>query len=213
MSLSPKDEKQTSYGNYNVYGNDLRLDTSSISQEIPTAEKQTAKDIESGTSAVVGIIVAVALVVGLVCLAFVGTLDMTEEAEYDAQLTTQPIPATGTILSGKEYFNQSEIQITAPKNHDCVVSLKNVSGVERVTFYVRKDETVTVGVPADQLYVYFAIGDTWYGYGEGLMFGKGTEYSKDASLKDFYTYTWEYVLQSTSNGNFSETTTSEDEFF
>lgn len=116
-------------------------------------------------------------------------------------------PKSGTILSGKEATSagRSEITVTADGDANYVVSLKSSNGTERVTFFVRAGETVTVGVPAEILYVYFARGKLWYGYGEGLMFGKDTVYSKDDKPLNFYKYTWEFLLQETMNGNFSET--------
>ena len=122
-------------------------------------------------------------------------------------------PYSGAILSGTEYYNESEITITADSSHDYVVSLKDMRGREYVSFYVRAGDTVTVGVPAKWLYVYFASGKEWYGYGQGLMFGKNTDYSKDSEAKDFTQYTWSYKLYSVANGNFKETPSDADEFF
>ena len=121
-------------------------------------------------------------------------------------------PASGTILSGTEYYG-SQITVTADSSSHYVVSLKNSSGVERLSFFVKSGDTVTVGVPSEYLYVYFASGTVWYGYGEGLMFGKETVYSKDDDLLDFTNYTYEYTLYPVYNGNFSETPCDESEFF
>ena len=137
------------------------------------------------------------------------------EAGYKAGLaeprkTTKP--ASGTILSGAEY-DGSEITVTASSSYDYVVSIKNILGKEYVSFYVRAGDTVTIGVPAEYLYVYFASGKDWYGFGKGLMFGKNTVYSKDKEKLDFTDYTWEYTLYPISNGNFSETPSDESEFF
>ena len=88
-----------------------------------------------------------------------------------------------------------------------------MNGKECISFFVRSGETVTIGVPAEYLYVYFASGDTWYGYGEGLMFGENTVYSKDDDALDFTQYTWEYTLYQVANGNFVETPSNQDEFF
>lgn len=132
---------------------------------------------------------------------------------------TQPkpinMPVSGTILSGKsgkEYY-ESEITVTANIGSSYVVSLKNENGVERISFFVRAGDTVTVAVPAEYLYVYFASGTSWYGYGKGLMFGDATVYSKDDDLLDFTQYTWEYTLQPVYNGNFTELPCDESEFF
>ncbi len=123
-------------------------------------------------------------------------------------------PASGTILSGREYSG-SEITVTADSSSDYVVSLKTVTDVEieLLCFYVRAGDTVTIGVPDRYLYVYFASGKDWYGYGKGLMFGEDTVYSKDDKAQDFMRYAWEYTLFPVTNGNFSETPISEDEFF
>lgn len=127
-------------------------------------------------------------------------------------LSPVPEPVSGTILSGWEY-GDSSITVTADSSSSYVVSLKTSSGVERVTFYIRAGETVTIGVPAEYLYVYFASGTTWYGYGDGLMFGDYTAYSKDDDLLDFTQYTWEYTLYPVYDGNFSETPSDAQEFF
>lgn len=121
-------------------------------------------------------------------------------------------PASGTLFSGIKYLD-SEITVTADSSYDYVVLLKDKHGAERVSFYVRAGDTVTVGVPSEYLYVYFASGKDWYGYGKGLMFGADTSYTKDDDALDFDNYTWEYTLYPVSDGNFSETPSNENEFF
>lgn len=132
----------------------------------------------------------------------------------DGYTTLKPIeePQSGTILSGKKYSG-SELTVTADYSSSYVVSLKNVYGEEKIVFYIRAGETVTIGVPADYLYVYFACGSNWYGYGKGLMFGEDTVYSKDDEMLDFTQYTWEYTFTPVYDGNFSETPSDENEFF
>ena len=44
MSLSPKDEKQTTYGNYNVYGNDMILDTAPAQKFTPAPKPVAARE-------------------------------------------------------------------------------------------------------------------------------------------------------------------------
>ena len=127
----------------------------------------------------------------------------------DADLEPELEPVSGKILSGKEY-NDSEITVTAPENKSCVVKLKTKSDKTRLTFYVRAGRTVTVGVPAEKLYVYFASGKTWYG--EKHLFGAGTSYTKDDKIRDFTDQSWTYTLQLVSDGNFSQTRIDEDEF-
>ena len=131
---------------------------------------------------------------------------------YEA-LRPVKMPESGTILTGKEYNYCSKITVTASHGASYVVSLRTYSGEERLSFFVKSGETVTVGVPAEWLQVYFASGSDWYGYGKGLMFGDETCYSKDDELLDFYSYEWEYTLYPVYDGNFSETPIQENDFF
>ena len=133
-------------------------------------------------------------------------------ATEGAQLPQEPRPRSGELLLGS-FSDESEITVTTTNYEDCVVMLKSNKGVTKLAFYVRAGDTVTVGVPAGYFYVYFASGEDWYGYGEGLMFGKHTSYSMDDELLDFFNYTWEYTLRPVTDGNFSETPIDEDEFF
>lgn len=135
-------------------------------------------------------------------------LEQYREAETDP--IPQPEPASGTILSGTEHIKSSEITVTASYSAACVVKLKNSVGTTRLSFYVRAGDSVTIGVPAEHLYVYFASGDIWYD--EELLFGEDTYYSKDEKLLDFINYSWEYTLYPTHNGNFSETPIDAEEF-
>lgn len=137
------------------------------------------------------------------------------DAGYDAGYAAlRPVskPESGTILSGSEYEG-STITVTADSSSDYVVSLKNSSGKEYISVYIHAGDTVTIGVPEDYIYVYFACGTEWYGFGKGLMFGEGTSYSKDDEALDCYEYAWEYTLYPVNNGNFSETPSNENEFF
>ena len=104
----------------------------------------------------------------------------------------------------------STTRIGAQKNANQALKLKTPSGVERLSFYVRAGDTVTIGVPAEYLYVYFASGDTWYG--KSRLFGDETYYSMDDEVLDFTEYTWEYTLYPVSSGNFSETPIDPDDF-
>lgn len=121
-------------------------------------------------------------------------------------------PMSGTIFSGKEYTG-STLTVRASYSDDYVISVKNSAGRPLTVFYVRAGETVTVNVPDIKLRIYFAKGDDWYGYGEGLMFGEKTVYSRGDDLYDFSKYTWTFTLSPVYNGNFDETFVSEDDFF
>lgn len=134
------------------------------------------------------------------------------QAASEVFLKSVARPQSGKILAGRQYEG-SEITVTADSSNDYVVSLKDWVGDTCVSFYVRAGDTVTVGVPSKYLYVYFASGKTWYGYGENLMFGPNTYYSKDDEALDFDEYAWEYTLYPVTDGNFSETPCSADDFF
>lgn len=131
---------------------------------------------------------------------------------YRDTYVLQPVekPLSGTVLSGNKYYNQSEITITTSESESCVVKLKSTSGATRISFFVRAGETVTVGVPSEELIVYFAIGENWYG--QENLFGSETSYSKDAGICDFANNTYSYKLYPVSYGNFRETPIDEDEF-
>lgn len=121
----------------------------------------------------------------------------------DKGLTPVTEPRSGEILWGREVYDGSELTITASGGEACVVKLKTREGEDRMCFYVRAGETVTVDVPAGYFYVYFASGKTWYGIEN--LFGERTSYSMDDEICNFLQYTWEYTLYPVSDGNFSET--------
>lgn len=134
----------------------------------------------------------------------------TARTTTESRYIEYPEPKSGAILQGREYFNESELTITASDTESCVVKLKNISGVTRLSFYVRAGDSVTVGVPAQKMYVYFASGKNWYGTED--LFGKFTSYSKDSTICNFEKYTMTYTLYPVSDGNFSETPIDADEF-
>lgn len=140
----------------------------------------------------------------------IGIIVSSISGNTDSGLTPMIEPRSGAILSGSEVYDGSEITVTASGGESCVVKLKNRYGIERMSFYVRAGDTVTVGVPSEYLYVYFASGDTWYGMEH--LFGKKTSYSMDDEICDFTEYTWTYTLYPVSNGNFSETPIDAEDF-
>ena len=121
-------------------------------------------------------------------------------------------PSNGAILEGKEYTD-SEITVKAPSGSNYVVIVKERSGKVVVSFFVRSGSKATIGVPAKKLYVYFASGKDWYGYGKGLMFGEDTYYSKDDELRNFDGSSWTYTMEEVRDGNFEETPIDMDDFF
>ncbi|MBE6598740.1 MAG: J domain-containing protein [Ruminococcaceae bacterium] len=130
------------------------------------------------------------------------------ETEPSLQPVTQP--KNGEILEGWEDYYGSELTVTA-SNHPCTVRVKDEYGNTEVEFYVRANSTATVGVPAKNLYVYFASGPTWYGTEH--YFGDTVAYSKDDEPQDFYNYSWEYTLTPVTYGNFDETPIDAEEYF
>lgn len=136
----------------------------------------------------------------------------TEPTTAEIKLIPVSEPKSGEVLYGLNNGG-SEITITASSGSSCVVLLKTIAGANRLSFYVRAGDTVTVSVPSGRFYVYFASGRTWYGYGEGKMFGENTSYSMDDQLCDFSEYTYTYTLYPVTDGNFSETPCEEDDFF
>ncbi len=169
------------------------------------------------------VIFAIALILGfvLIILGITKISNADSDPEYTPRITFShettekryveyPEPQSGYILLGSEYENKSELTIHASASESCVVKLKTRQGDTRLSFYVRAGDSVTVGVPCERLYVYFASGKTWYG--RYNLFGEYTSYSKDSKICNFEDYTWEYTLYPVSSGNFSQTPIGEDEF-
>lgn len=134
-----------------------------------------------------------------------------EEADVNADLTPVSEPTSGTILSGYEDSNGAKISVTASSGKSCVVKLKTISGVTRLSFYVRAGDTVEIYVPCENLYVFFASGTTWYG--QNHLFGKNTSYLVDNEIREFVKgHTYAYKLAPVEGGNLSLTSIDEDDF-
>ncbi len=118
-------------------------------------------------------------------------------------------PLNGQVLLGANLSRRSEITISASEE-SAYIKLKDASGTDVFSFFVRANQTATVEVPGGNYYVYFACGDDWYG--PRYYFGNTTSFSKDSEIIDFNQYTVSYTLYKTTGGNFSETPISEDEF-
>lgn len=118
-------------------------------------------------------------------------------------------PNNGQILSGVE-TQGSTLTVKASATEGCVVKLKNTNNKTVLSFYVKAGCSVTVDVPAQKIYVYFAAGETWYG--TQYLFGPNTSYSMDETICNFGKFTYEYTLYEVYNGNFSEKPISADEF-
>lgn len=158
-----------------------------------TTQTQTSKNTTKERTIFIGVAIVLAVFILMLCI----------NSAVSNSYSVSSEPASGTILSGTEYYYGSNITISASGGESCVVKLKNANGITRLSFYVRAGDTVTIGVPDEYLYVYFASGDTWYG--TERLFGNDTSYSMDDELVDFTKYSWKYTLYPVSSGNFSQT--------
>lgn len=188
----------------NEYDNLLKYQTQQ--QNFQTQKDHQQKTPPKKTFSIWDKIKPILIVLIVLCVP-IGLMIMDDAGVFDSEPKESPpanviIPRTGEVLQGKEYYNESEITVTAPHSESCIVKLKTASGVTRLSFYVRAGDTVTVGVPSEYLYVYFASGKNWYGLSK--LFGEKTNYSMDDEICDFTQYTWEYTLTPMSDGNFSE---------
>ena len=181
----------------------------SVSVANRTAEPQHKSNSIPWKKIIIGLIIGVAWIVAIVNAISTDSTP-SKSSNQDSSLVAVQEPRSGEILLGQEAFGESELTITASGGSSCVVKLKTSSGRTRLSFYVRAGDTVTVGVPAEYLYVYFASGKTWYG--ETHLFGSKTSYSMDDEIKDFTQYTWSYTLYPVTNGNFSETPIDPEDF-
>ena len=184
-------------------------------------QKHAPTQKKSGFAAFLSILLVLAFPISLMLLDDAGIFDkpksnnnhQTVESPSKTETTFPPlviIPRSGDILSGSECIDGSELTITADSGSSYVVKLKTPSGVERLSFFVRAGDTVTIGVPAERLYVYFASGRLWYG--KSRLFGDETYYSMDEKVRDFTECAWKYTLYPVSSGNFSETPIDPDDF-
>lgn len=124
-------------------------------------------------------------------------------------------PKSGTILFGEKLKSNCKMVINASKESAVVVCLKTAAGVTHYAFYVQAGDSVTVKVPDEVLYAFFASGDgsQWRGYGKGKLFGDSTVFTKDIHTLYLKRYTYTYTLFPVTDGNFKETPSDESEFF
>lgn len=206
-------QKDTSLDSTSYTGSTSTTTTSYVQPTINTKSSYSKKNDEVPWGK---ILIGAFLILVLSVISIYGITNSSETASTthttsDANAVREP--TSGTILYGEPVYNGSEgseITITTSSEEACMVKLKTAGGTTRLSFYVRAGDTVTVGVPREYLYVYFASGDTWYGTTK--LFGEYTSYSKDNELRDFINHTWEYTLYPVTNGNFSETPIDASEF-
>lgn len=178
-----------------------------------TANPSTRNNTSFSAGKIIIWLFVIICLLALMISAVIGLDDSSLEntpAQTAPTLTPVTEPLSGTVLSGTEVYGESELTINASSSDSYLVKLKTQSGITRLTFYVRAGDTVTVGVPNEDLYVYFASGSEWYGMKH--LFGESTSYSMDDEIKDFWQYTYEYTLYPVTNGNFSETPIDAEDF-
>ncbi len=138
-----------------------------------------------------------------------GKATVSPVAQTTPALKKEPEPQNGTVFLGSQLSRESELKITTGSK-SAYIKLKDKNKNDVFAFYVRKNTTYTISVPAMELYLYFAVGEDWYGSTD--LFGSSTVYYRDSSITDFENYTWEYDLKQTYDGNFAPSYVSENDF-
>lgn len=126
------------------------------------------------------------------------------------EMVPKSLPSNGEVFIGNNLNRVSTLTINSSSSQSYYIKLKNTSGETVFSFFVRAGRTAVVDVPEGDYQVFFSCGKNWYG--TEYLFGDETAYSKDKSVLDFSKYTWEYTLYPVTNGNFTETVISADEF-
>ena len=126
------------------------------------------------------------------------------------EMVPKALPETGEVITGNNLGGRSTITIKSSSSESYYIKLKDTSGQDVMSFFVRAGESTTVYVPERKLQVFFACGQDWYG--TAYLFGDDTSFSKDDDFVDFSQYTITYTLYPVTNGNFTETEISPDEF-
>lgn len=116
----------------------------------------------------------------------------------------------------------SRVIIKSSSNHDCIVTVKygNADGIVAGHVYVRRGDRAEIPLPSGRTYqVFFYSGEGWYPYKEmpkdifgGFLFNESFSYDKTAFYLD-YGESMEYTLTPTTNGNFTPSSTNQNNFF
>lgn len=128
---------------------------------------------------------------------------------------SEPLPANGEILFENGWDRVAPFTVVTRGDENFFIKLKNISGSEILTFFVRAGETVDIDVPLGTFMLYYATGETWYG--EENLFGETTGRYRAVDLFDFYEEDgyvngWTVELYLQTNGNLDTEPISADEF-
>ena len=121
----------------------------------------------------------------------------------------QSLPANGHIFAGSE-SGTAGIEVTAPSSQSCWCKVLTTSGKTQISFFIRAGKTVHLDIPAGTYNIHFACGSKWYGTTN--RFGDGTSYGQDKSVTIDSGYYMTYTLQASSNGNWSMSGLSANDF-
>lgn len=217
--IKSEEKREAPIGSFNVYGKDVMKvtdstpPTTSYFNRTPSSLTNTSHytpSTKQKTSSLLLKTLLILVVVGILMLFLTNYVNTHEKVDSNQGLSVVDEPLSGSILSGKEAHNESAITVNASYYDSCVVKLKDFYDAEIISFYVREGETVTVGVPNGNYYVYFAYGDTWYG--KEHLFGANTIYKMDDKIRHFSNTNGEYTLYSVTDGNLVLSSIDADEF-
>ena len=113
--------------------------------------------------------------------------------------TPQPkeMPKNGYVFYCSTTDRPSSFKVTNNSSSNYYMKfVKAGTNSSIIKFFVRANSTVEIDMPAGNLELRYAYGDTWYG--ESLLFGDKTRYAKDSEYYDFSNYSWEITFRATS---------------
>jgi hypothetical protein len=89
----------------------------------------------------------------------------------------QPLPTSGQVRSFTTQTRIAPFQIKAAQGSHCLLKLVNSRNkATALTIFVQGGTAVNIRAPLETYEVRYAAGETWYG--DDLLFGPGTSYSK-----------------------------------
>lgn len=186
-----------------------------ISEHSHAKTQQFKPKVDKGTRIIDIVIISLLIIVIVGSIGFFSDDGIGNQTDSKSSITENDsdalaLPSNGYVFEGSNMERASELTIKCQSDANCFIKLKNPNGKTVFSFFVRSGQTCKVNVPAQRLQVFFAYGDNWYGIDKA--FGENTVYAKDDEILDFSSYTYTYTLYPVTNGNFTETPISGDEF-